>query len=405
MRRFIFIFVLLVASPVAAETIATSIKPVHSLVAMVLRGIDEPVLLIRGSPHGGVLKPSQMRNIANAQRIFMLDAKMETVLSKPVDGKDNVVYLMDSENILIREVRLTIKEDDHDDDARHDDHDDHAHHDDDAHHDDHDDHAHHDDDAHHDDHDDHAHHDDDAHHDDHDDHAHHDDDAHHDDHDDHAHHDDDAHHDDHDDHAHHDDDAHHDDHDDHAHHDDDAHHDDHDNHAHHHDDPRDFHIWLDTDNARAMLIRIRDELLPVYPDQTETLISNTEAALAMLDQLDVEIAETLSSAKDSHFLVFHDAYQYLEKRYGLKKMRSILDHHNAPVSASRLQQLEHLVKHTRFSCIFAEPQFDPKLANLLAEISGAGVAVLDPIGETIEEGPDHYPQMLRSLASAISTCS
>ena len=154
-----------------------------------------------------------------------------------------------------------------------------------------------------------------------------------------------------------------------------------------------------------MLRRIRDELLPVYPDQTETLISNTEAALAILDQLDVEIAETLSSAKDSHFLVFHDAYQYLEKRYGMKKMVSILNHHNAPVSASRLQQLEHQVKHTRFSCIFAEPQFDPKLAGLLSEISGARLAVLDPIGQTIEEGPDHYPQMLRNLARAISTCS
>ena len=86
-------------------------------------------------------------------------------------------------------------------------------------------------------------------------------------------------------------------------------------------------------------------------------------------------------------------------------MRSILDHHNAPVSASRLQRLEHQVKHVSFSCIFAEPQFDPKLARLLSEISGADIAVLDPIGETIEAGPDHYPQMMRRLASAMSTCS
>ena len=65
------------------------------------------------------------------------------------------------------------------------------------------------------------------------------------------------------------------------------------------------------------------------------------------------------------------------------------------IAAARfgLQRLEHQVKHVSFSCIFAEPQFDPKLARLLSEISGADIAVLDPIGETIEAGPDHYPQI------------
>ena len=154
-----------------------------------------------------------------------------------------------------------------------------------------------------------------------------------------------------------------------------------------------------------MLRRIRDELLPVYPDQAATLNANTEAALAMLDQLDAELAGTLASAKDSNFLVFHDAYQYFEKKYGLKKMEAILDHHNAAVSASRLQRLEHYVKHEKISCIFAEPQFDPKLARLLSEISGADLAVLDPIGQTIEEGPDHYLRMMRNLASAMINCS
>ena len=70
-----------------------------------------------------------------------------------------------------------------------------------------------------------------------------------------------------------------------------------------------------------------------------------------------------------------------------------------------LLPVEHHVEHVRISSIFAEPQFDPKPARLLAEISGAGVAVPDPIGETIAAGPDHYPQMMRGLASAMSTCS
>ena len=86
-------------------------------------------------------------------------------------------------------------------------------------------------------------------------------------------------------------------------------------------------------------------------------------------------------------------------------MEAILDHHNAAVSASRLQRLEHYVKHEKISCIFAEPQFDPKLARLLSEISGAKLAVLDPIGQTIEEGPDHYLRMMRNLASAMINCS
>ena len=365
MKRLFFLLIVPVLSlsqiaTATAETIAASIKPIHSLVAMVLDGIDDPQLILPGSPHVSQLKPSQMRLMGNADLIFILDPKMEVAIAKPLKGRTNVVNLMDAEGLQVMDFRVNNIEihEHHDHGEAH--HDEHAH-------DDHGD-AHHDEHAH----DDHG----DAHHDE---HAH-------DDHGD-AHHEEHAH----DDHG----DAHHEEH---------AHH-NHDDDHHDHDDPRDFHVWLDTGNAKVLIAAIRDALIPIYPDQVEQLHANAMAASRQMDTLDDEINEILAGSKNSRFFVFHDAYQYFEMHYGLKPSLAILDHHNAAVSASRLRDLEHVLEENDITCIFSEPQFDQKIADLLAEMSGANTAIIDPIGNDIDADADHYRKMMLSIANAIASCS
>ncbi|MGC6485304.1 MAG: metal ABC transporter solute-binding protein, Zn/Mn family, partial [Candidatus Puniceispirillales bacterium] len=124
-----------------AKTVAVSMKPLHSLVAMVMEGVGTPELLITGTPHGGHLKPSQMRLISRADRIFMVHGALETLLQKPVAEKEGVIALIDTPGMTILELRLGLDtHDDHAGEGHDDHHDDHAG----EGHDDHDDH--HDDD-------------------------------------------------------------------------------------------------------------------------------------------------------------------------------------------------------------------------------------------------------------------
>lgn len=72
----------------AGPNVVVSIKPIHSLVAGVMRGIGEPTLLIKGggSPHSYSLRPSEAASLQNADVIFWIGDEMETFLEKPLEA-------------------------------------------------------------------------------------------------------------------------------------------------------------------------------------------------------------------------------------------------------------------------------------------------------------------------------
>ncbi|MBO6949286.1 MAG: zinc ABC transporter substrate-binding protein [Rhodospirillales bacterium] len=92
----------LLASPTKAEPlrVVVSIKPLHSLVSMVLDGIAEPYLIVKGasSPHGHALRPSDAKALADAHAVFWIGPNLETFMVKPLESlpvSARVVALMD----------------------------------------------------------------------------------------------------------------------------------------------------------------------------------------------------------------------------------------------------------------------------------------------------------------------
>ncbi len=74
------------ASAMTDSDIVVSVKPLHSLVANITKGISRPVLILSapGSPHTSTLKPSNAAAIANAKLIFWIGPQLETFLQKPI---------------------------------------------------------------------------------------------------------------------------------------------------------------------------------------------------------------------------------------------------------------------------------------------------------------------------------
>lgn len=141
------LFLSVLASASASEAaegpprIVTTIKPLYSLVEMVLRGEAEHTLLVTGasSPHGFSLKPSQVKAVSQADRVFMVSEEaLETFMGKVLasaNKQDVAVEMMDVEGMRVlknREKAIWKHDDDHDD-HDHDDHD-HAEHDGHGHH-------------------------------------------------------------------------------------------------------------------------------------------------------------------------------------------------------------------------------------------------------------------------------
>ena len=223
----------------------------------------------------------------------------------------------------------------------------------------------------------------------------------HDDHDDHDGHDDEHEgHDDHDDHDGHKDDDH-DDHDDH-----DGHDDEHDDHAGHHDGHNhgefDAHIWLDPENAKEMVKIIRDELIKIDPEGQRQYSVNTAGATLELDNLINNVEKELS--KDISYVVFHDAYQYFETRFGVKSAGALTLNPDVLPGAKQIADIQDLISDKGIKCIFSEPQYNPKIIETLGNDMNISTGVMDPLGAFIDPGPTMYVELINGIANSIKEC-
>ncbi len=192
--------------------------------------------------------------------------------------------------------------------------------------------------------------------------------------------------------------------DDHKHEEEHAHNHSHDD-GHDHDEGEyDMHLWLDPTNAKAMAVEIEKTLITADPGNAKTYQDNTLKLVDKLDALDAEITATVAPIKDKPFVVFHDAYQYFEHRYGVKTAGSITVSPETIPGADRIKQIHAKVKELNATCVFAEPQFEPKLVNVVIEGTNAKSGTLDPEAGTLDAGPDLYFKLMRGIATSLKDC-
>ena len=164
------------------------------------------------------------------------------------------------------------------------------------------------------------------------------------------------------------------------------------------------HVWLDPENAKAMTNAVSAELSKIDPEHARSYETNAAAYIASLDQLTADISAETKSIQNKPFIVFHDAYQYFETRFGLTAVGSISDVSAAAPSAKRLKEIKDKLEETKAICVFREPQFDEKYVNVVLEGSKAKRGVLDPIGSDITPGPKAYAELLTKLAKGARDC-
>jgi len=178
-----------------------------------------------------------------------------------------------------------------------------------------------------------------------------------------------------------------------------------DGHNHNHDHGAiDGHAWLDPVNAKHMVDRIVGALAAAAPAEAETFRANAAALKADLDGLNAELARELAPVAGAPFVVFHDALQYFEQRYGLKAVGAIAVSPEVSPGARRLSALRQQIVDLKAACVLAEPQLDRRLVTAVVEGTGAHVGTIDPEGLRLAPGPDHYFALLRALARDLRAC-
>ncbi len=164
------------------------------------------------------------------------------------------------------------------------------------------------------------------------------------------------------------------------------------------------HLWLDPTNAAVIAAAIAETLARSDPPHAQAYRDNARALETRLTEAADRIARDVKPLAGKPYLVFHDAYQYFEHRFGLAAIGAVTVSPEVPPSARRLTTLRARVKASGARCIFAEPQFPPRIIASIVEGTAVRQAVLDPLGASHAAGPDQYFHVLDALAKGLTDC-
>lgn len=175
---------------------------------------------------------------------------------------------------------------------------------------------------------------------------------------------------------------------------------DHD-HAHGTIDP---HLWLDPENARRWLDHIAGALSDLDPVHADRYFGNAAEGKKEITEVVGEIEDQFAQLENDAFIVFHDAYQYWEARFGFRVRGSILPADASTPSPKRLKKLRSLVEDGEVGCVLAEPQFDSDLIESVFDNQQVKVGLIDPEGAHLALGSMLYTHLLLGIAAEVKKC-
>ncbi len=173
---------------------------------------------------------------------------------------------------------------------------------------------------------------------------------------------------------------------------------------HHHHGEYNMHLWMSPEIARQSAVAIHAKLLELMPQSRDKLDANLQHFEAELATADTQIGTQLAPVKGKGYFVFHDAYTYFEKHFGLTPTGHFTVNPEIQPGAQRLHQIRtELVEHKAI-CVFAEPQFRPAVIDAVARGTQVRTGTLDPLGTDITVDRDSYVKFLSQLSSQYTSC-
>jgi len=164
------------------------------------------------------------------------------------------------------------------------------------------------------------------------------------------------------------------------------------------------HGWLDPDNGKTWLDVIATELSKIDPENTDFYFDNVSQGKTDIDAVISEIDATLATFRGTNFIVYHDAYQYFERRFDVLAAGSISMGDVSDPSPARIAEIRQTVEELDMTCVFSEPQFNPELIATVVDGTKARARVIDPLGTHLTLGADFYLNLLRNIAQTMASC-
>ncbi len=158
------------------------------------------------------------------------------------------------------------------------------------------------------------------------------------------------------------------------------------------------HVWLDPVLAQGICRQIAAALIKVDPEHRAAYEARLQGYLQELEALHQEISRRVSAWRQKDFVCFHPAYTYFARRYGLREVGVIELSPGREPTPRHLQKIVAAIKKHSIKVVFAEPQLNPRVAEVIAREAGVKVLLLDPMGGRPPYGGDYLQMMRYNLA-------
>ena len=155
-------------------------------------------------------------------------------------------------------------------------------------------------------------------------------------------------------------------------------------------------------NAKVILNEMAEHLIENDAKNASKYKSNLKKALKDIDKLVSDVSSELNQSVAS--IVFHDAYQYFEKRFNVNILGAFTVNTDVMPGAEQLAEIREIIEHDKVACVFSEPQFNPNIIKAVAKDMNIKTGVVDPLGATLDPGKDLYFDLIKNMSSSFKGC-
>lgn len=161
------------------------------------------------------------------------------------------------------------------------------------------------------------------------------------------------------------------------------------------------HVWLSPRKAVLEVAAITAALVQADPEHAAVYKKNSEAYQEKLLQLDQRLTELAAKAPQKLFVTTHAAFGHLAEDYGLQQVAIMGISPDAEPTPADLKNLISTIKDNQVKYVFFETLVSPRIAQIVAEASGAETLVLDPLEGLSEAGRNNGDDYLKIMTRNI----
>ncbi len=169
----------------------------------------------------------------------------------------------------------------------------------------------------------------------------------------------------------------------------------------HHHKGTDPHIWLSPNAVKIQAGHIRDALVATDPGKKDEYEKNYQNFVRDINELEKEMKAILSELKGKKFLVFHPAWGYLARDFGLEQVA--IETEGKEPGPADLKRVIDVARSENIRVIFVQSQFSIHSAQAAADEIGGQVVQLDPLSPDWLDNMKTIAQAFRDAVQHPST--